>query len=167
VDCTDQASPPNPIVTDQRGFPRPDSGETNCDIGAYEVQDTALIPFSRFKGSMKIDPDGGVFYLMSGFILGPGGMIDPATELVTFSVGNYSVTLPPGSFIRQSTGYVYKKTVNGIFLCMFFKFTSTPGIYELTSNRVGGTLTTTTSPVPVTLSIGNNAGTTDMNATFN
>jgi hypothetical protein len=25
--------------TDQRGLPRPDSGETACDIGAYEVQD--------------------------------------------------------------------------------------------------------------------------------
>jgi len=34
--CTDQASPPHRITTDQRGFPRPDAGETNCDIGAYE-----------------------------------------------------------------------------------------------------------------------------------
>ena len=29
VDCTDQASPPNPIITDQRSFPRPDAGEAN------------------------------------------------------------------------------------------------------------------------------------------
>jgi hypothetical protein len=36
ADCTDQASPPNPITTDQRGFPRPDAGEAVCDIGAYE-----------------------------------------------------------------------------------------------------------------------------------
>jgi predicted outer membrane repeat protein len=39
ADCTDQASPPNPITTDQRGFPRPDNGENACDIGAYEFQD--------------------------------------------------------------------------------------------------------------------------------
>jgi len=36
ADCTNQASPPHRITTDQRGFPRPDAGETNCDIGAYE-----------------------------------------------------------------------------------------------------------------------------------
>jgi hypothetical protein len=41
ADCTDQASPPNPIIADQRGFPRPDNGEADCDIGAYEFQDTA------------------------------------------------------------------------------------------------------------------------------
>jgi hypothetical protein len=40
ADCTDQASPPNPIQFDQRGFPRPDNGENACDIGAYEFQDT-------------------------------------------------------------------------------------------------------------------------------
>jgi CSLREA domain-containing protein len=41
ADCTDQASPPNPITTDQRGLLRPDAGEQLCDIGAYEFQDFA------------------------------------------------------------------------------------------------------------------------------
>jgi hypothetical protein len=50
--CTDLASPPNPLIIDQRGFPRPDSGEANCDIGAYEVQDTAFVPFSHFAGNL-------------------------------------------------------------------------------------------------------------------
>jgi hypothetical protein len=37
--CTD----PNDalLTTDQRGLPRPDNGETGCDIGAYEYQDTS------------------------------------------------------------------------------------------------------------------------------
>lgn len=39
ADCTDQASPSNPIVTDQRGFLRPDNSEGACDVGAYEFQD--------------------------------------------------------------------------------------------------------------------------------
>jgi fibronectin-binding autotransporter adhesin len=38
-ECTDQASPPNAITSDQRGMPRPDLGEAFCDIGAYEFQD--------------------------------------------------------------------------------------------------------------------------------
>ena len=44
ADCTDQASPPNQITTDQRGFPRSDAAEQVCDIGAYEFQDV------RFAG---------------------------------------------------------------------------------------------------------------------
>ncbi len=38
VDCTDALN--NALVTDQRGFPRPDPKDTsgNCDIGAYEFQ---------------------------------------------------------------------------------------------------------------------------------
>ena len=42
-----------------------------------------------------------------------------------------------------------------------------PGSYALLANRIGGTLTATTSPVPVTLSIGDNSGSTQMNARFN
>jgi hypothetical protein len=42
ADCTDQASPPKPIITDQRGFPRPDAGEQVCNIGAYEFQDAPV-----------------------------------------------------------------------------------------------------------------------------
>jgi hypothetical protein len=39
------------------------------------------------------------------------------------------------------------------------------GCYALLVNRIGGTLTTT-SPVPVTLAIGNESGTAQMNARF-
>jgi hypothetical protein len=46
-DCTDQASPPNLITDDQRGFPRPDAGERVCDIGAYEFESFAGQPGAR------------------------------------------------------------------------------------------------------------------------
>jgi hypothetical protein len=124
------------------------------------------IPFSHFGGGLLIDPDPGVFYLRGGFRLSPGGSINPVTEPVTFSVGSYSVTLPPGSFVKYKTGYVYQKTVNHIFQCVFIKFTSTPGSYALLANRIGGTLTSTTSPVPVALAIGNDSGTAQMKAKF-
>jgi hypothetical protein len=61
---------------------------------------------------------------------------------------------------------VYQKTVNGIFLRIFIKFTGRPGKYVLLANRSGGILATTTSPVPVTLTIGNDSGTTRMNGKF-
>jgi predicted outer membrane repeat protein len=47
--CTDQASPPRRVNTDQRGALRPDLGETVCDIGAYEFQDLAGQPFCAVK----------------------------------------------------------------------------------------------------------------------
>jgi hypothetical protein len=167
ANCADQASPPNSITTDQRGFPRPDSGESACDIGAFEVQDFPFIPFSAFGGGLKIDPDAGIFVLGGRFVLGTGGTIDPASQPVAFAVGNDAVRLPAGSFVPDSVGYVYQKTINGIARYIHIKFTSAPGIYQLVALRKGGTLTTTTSPVPVTLTIGDNSGTTPMNATFN
>jgi predicted outer membrane repeat protein len=37
--CKDQEAIPQPLMTDQRGFPRPDSGNTSfCDAGAFELQ---------------------------------------------------------------------------------------------------------------------------------
>src|SRR5262249_45979137 len=105
---TDQASPPNPIVTDQRDFPRPDTGEGVCDIGAYELQDSAFVPFARFGGQMRIDPDAGTFFQGGGFVLKAGSSIDPTTQPVAFSVGSYAVNIPAGSFVKHSQGYVTK-----------------------------------------------------------
>jgi CSLREA domain-containing protein len=44
--CTDQSTPPNPITTDQRGYARPDPGDSlpACDIGAYESGAIAPTP---------------------------------------------------------------------------------------------------------------------------
>jgi hypothetical protein len=39
-DCTDVFL--QPVTTDQRGVPRPDSGESACDIGAFEFVDVPL-----------------------------------------------------------------------------------------------------------------------------
>ena len=157
--CTDLATPPHPLTTDRRGLPRPDLSETACDIGAYELQDT--IAFSHFSGSLRIDPDAGFFGLSGSFTLGTGGIFNPASNSVTFSVGSYSITAPAGRFVRYSTGYVYQGTFNGIFVCVFIKFTSTPGKYVLLATA-RGVIPATASPVPVSLY----SGSTQMTATF-
>jgi hypothetical protein len=51
-------------------------------------------------------------------------------------------------------------------LCRFIKFTDTPGSYVLLALRNGGSLTSTTSPVPVTITVGNKSGSTQMKANF-
>jgi hypothetical protein len=118
ADCADQASPLNPVITDQRSFPRPDAGKAFCDIGAYEVQDTPFIPLSRFGGGLKIDPDAGVFYFSDGFSLGAGGSIDPTTQPVAFSVGSYAVRLPAGFFVKHNTGYGTKRG-STVYSCVY------------------------------------------------
>jgi len=127
------------------------SGGNNSNAFVSKFSFAAGIPFSYFSGSLKIDPDAGVFYLAGSFRLGARGAIDPTTQPVRFSVGSYAVTLPPGSFVRYRTGYLYQNRVSGIFLYVFIKFISALGNYQLLANRMGGTLNSTTSPVPVTL----------------
>jgi hypothetical protein len=172
--CSDQASPPNPLITDQRGFPRPDAGEADCDIGAYEVQDTASTPFRWFSGLLTITSDAGGFELASRFKLGGGGSTDPTTQTVTFGVGpvtfgvgSYAIRLPPGSFVSDGSGYLYHGIINGGFLRMFLEPTDMPGIYALIVGKAiaGGPPTGPLNPVPVTLTIGDNFGTAQINAT--
>jgi hypothetical protein len=125
------------------------------------------IRFSQFGGHLRIDVDTGIFVLNGSFTLGAGGSINPATQQVSFSVGNYSLTVPAGSFFKISNGYVYQKKINNIFLRVYIKNTSTSGSYSLMANSGRGALTgTTTSPVPVTLTVGDNSGSTEMNAKF-
>lgn len=54
ADCTDQSG--NAIITDQRGEPRPDNNEAECDIGAFEYQDTG-ISFSGTPGTQSCVKD--------------------------------------------------------------------------------------------------------------
>jgi hypothetical protein len=113
-----------------------------------------------------IHPHTSVFYLSGWFKLGSGGSIDPTMQTVAFSVGSYAIRLPAGSFTKYSTGYVYQDTVNSIFLCLYLKFTSTRGQYQLFATGSSTNLSATTSPVPMTLIIGQNGGGTLVNATF-
>jgi hypothetical protein len=74
--------------------------------------------------------------------------------------------VPVGSLVKYPSGYVYQKTVDGIFLFIYLKFTSTPGKYQLFATGSGTKLFATTSLLPVTLIIGQNGSSALMNATF-
>ena len=91
-----------------------------------------------FGGDLKDRPGCGRLLSQRRVHIGFGGTIDPTTQPVAFGVGDYAIRLPVGSFVQHSTGYVYQKRVNGIFLCVFIKFTDmTTGQLRLTrqSNR--------------------------------
>jgi predicted outer membrane repeat protein len=69
--CTDQASPPQPLATDQRGAGRPDAedaGKPACDIGAYELIECA----GAFPSVPTVFPPNGKFVAES--VLGASGV---------------------------------------------------------------------------------------------
>jgi uncharacterized repeat protein (TIGR03803 family) len=90
--------------------------------------------------------------------------INPATQAVTLSIANYSVTIPAGSF--QSVGgygYVYEATVGGV--------TTYAALAPLGGNQYAFAaiglpvnLSAATNPVTTKLTIGTNAGSAQVNA---
>lgn len=159
ADCTDQSSPtPQPIVTDQRGLPRPDSGDNPpvCDIGAYELQDS--VAFAKFAVQAVIHrPDD--FLVLGTFTLASSSMIDPPTQTVTLIVGAASaVTIPAGSFKKSTKGvYVFSGTVDGVLVAAAI----TPlakNAYGFLIAGDGLNLAGIINPVTVMLQIGNATG---------
>jgi hypothetical protein len=84
---------------------------------------------------------------------------------VAFSVGRNALRLPVGSFVQNASGYVYQKRSGNSLLRVSIQFTNTPGTYRLLVFQKGRPLFT--PPVLVTLIIGNNGGSTLMNAKSN
>ena len=123
-------------------------------------------PFSSFSGKLELDVDAGSFQLNAPFKLGAGGSINPPTEPVSLTIGTYSVTIPAGSFVRHKPGYAFESVINGASLEVLIKFGSTPGSYQFLAEGKGADLKGTTNPVTVTLSIGNDLGTTQIHAEF-
>jgi len=167
--CTDVSA--NPVTTDQRGVARPQGSA--CDIGAFE-----LVPPVSFSASLTaavdIKPKPSLsFNLNAGFILGAGSNgLNPLTELISLRVGNYLVSIPPGSFTlllkngkNGKAGNYFFSGVDGTGAS--FQVTIEPlgsGSFQL--NATGSPVKPITNPVPVTISIGDDAGTVAVIANF-
>jgi hypothetical protein len=163
ADCTDANG--NPVKTDQRGIKRPQGPA--CDTGAFELVQT--VPFSNFTASLAIqtghDPS---FGLTARFTLGAGSDgIAPLTQPVTLQIANYSVEIPAGSFHplwnSPSAPYIYEGTINGTKLVV--------GVIPLGGNNyefsaVGSPVSwvNVTNPVTVSLTVGNDGGSTPVRA---
>lgn len=156
--CTDTSG--NLVKTDQRGITRPQGSA--CDVGAFELVEN--FPFSSFSAQLELATGKHKgFNLTARFMLAAGQTLTPLTESVTLTVGSYSVTLPAGSFHQLQIGpfsdYGYLGTVKQVSLDV--------QIIPLGSNSYGlqaagtpVTLVGSISAVPVTLTFGNNTGTT-------
>ena len=95
------------------------------------------------------------FHVEYTFKIGPDSDgINPLTEVVSFTIGTFSTTIPIGSF--KSNGN-FQGRVDGVAL----NVTVVPlfgGLYSFTAEGEGANLTGTTYPVPVQLTVGNDQG---------
>jgi hypothetical protein len=162
ANCTDANG--KPLTTDQRGVQRPQG--KGCDIGAFELVQTT--PFSSFNAGLAI-ATGKIpgFALTSRLTLASSSVaLDPQTQSVTLQIANYSVTLPAGSlkplWNAPNAPSGYDGTINDARLAI--------GLGPLGNNtwslNAAGTPVTisATNPVPVTLTIGQNTGTANVQA---
>ncbi|MGB6686233.1 MAG: choice-of-anchor tandem repeat GloVer-containing protein [Terracidiphilus sp.] len=125
----------------------------------------ATTPFASFQAGLAITTKQPYSYaLVAGFTTSAANTaINPATEPVTVGIANYTLTISAGAFQPIWGAYVYQGTINGVATYALL----TP----LGGNRyafaVAGSpenLSTTTNPVTVSLTIGANGSTSQINA---
>lgn len=144
---------------------------SGCGV-AFELTGTdfvASIPFSAFNAQLLLDlgsnPADGTFLLFSEFTLGQKSRaINPPGEPVTLKIGTFTATIPAGSFKGSGFGpYYFIGAVNGVNLEVGIVPTGAKR-YVFVATGKKADLTGTSNPVPVTISIGADTGTTSANA---
>lgn len=123
-------------------------------VGGHAAVASAMYPFSAFSLTGKAKPPS--FKFDAEFTLSPDSSgIDPSTQPVTLTVGDYSVTIPAGSFDADGK---FNGTIDGVALKL--KFLSLGGGSYALKAEGNGAAVGTTNPVTITLAIGDNGGST-------
>jgi YVTN family beta-propeller protein len=137
--------------------------------GAIQVATYPPTPFTAFSAKLDIEfgkqPSTGAFELRSEFTLGRSSNgINPPAEPVTLTVGTFATTIPPGSFTGKGYGpFHFEGTINGAALQVSIVPTGAKR-YAFDAAAQNANLSGTTNPVTVTLTIGDDTGTTSVNA---
>jgi YVTN family beta-propeller protein len=119
----------------------------------------ATVTMWAFPIAVGIIPPPRAFPLSS---TAPG--INPLTEAVTLEAGSFAFTIPPPSFVKTAEGhFIFLGLINGASLAALIAPTGTLR-YVFQTKAVRASFTGTTNPVPVTLTIGGDTGTTSVTA---
>jgi len=141
------------------------TGSVTVGNGPVAVAFSPAILFSAFSAKLAISPDG--FDLKGTFALGAGGTINPPTQPLILRIGTNTITVPAGSFKAGPKGtFTFQGTIGGVALQIRLAPVGA-GTYSIQLDASGVNLTGLTNPVAVTLSIGNNTGTTSMTVQSN
>jgi hypothetical protein len=126
---------------------------------------TPLTPFSEFSANVIVVPDMPPSFRVSASIgVSPSSSFDPVAQPLTFQLGNYAVTIPPGSFIRKDQGnYDYDGSIEGITLdAQVLPEAGNKFSFKLKVQGIN--LSEAINPVRILLILGNNAGAKSVNA---
>ena len=127
------------------------------------------MPFSAFNAKLEIDlerkPNEDHFELLSSFTLGSASNgINPLTEAVKLQVGTFATTIPAGSFKEIGLGiFVFHGVIGGVRLEALIAPTGAKR-YASVAAAQDANLTGTVNPVPVSLTIGDDCGTSSVTA---
>ena len=135
----------------------------SCNASTNEAF-TDILPFAAFSAKVDINAASSSFGVNSTFTLGSGGSINPLTQAVTFQLGGFSITIPAGSFhlVGKGMHFVFDGTVNGVAL----EANLTPlggNSYSFKLEGAGAPNLPTSNLVTLGLTIGNNAGSVQVN----
>jgi YVTN family beta-propeller protein len=114
---------------------------------------------------LTVYPNTRVFKITnSNFSLGASSSdINPPTEPVMLQIGSFKITIPPGSFVKEGPGdFKFVGVIDNVQLVVSIRLVNRSK-YSFAVEARDVSLTVT-NPVPITLVIGNESGTTTVNA---
>lgn len=124
----------------------------------------AVVPFATFNAELEIEHRD--FELEAAFTLGAASNgINPVTEDVTLSIGTFSTTVHAGAFKADKKGkkFTFKGVIDGTRLKI--EIHSLGGRrFEIEAKGNGANVRSTRDPVSVSLTIGDDSGTTAVKA---
>jgi hypothetical protein len=126
--------------------------------------------FGAFNAVLTEYPNQPGFSINANFTLAAGSNgINPPTEPVTLQIGNFTVTIPPGSFVASVPGYfTFVGVINGISLNVVIRLTSPNNfIFGVIARNVNLTTINPPGPVGITLTIGDDSGTAGVTPIIN
>ena len=131
------------------------AGVHPCSVGI-----SPLVPFASSFAKLEIKPRR--FELNESFTLGKNSNgINPVTENVSLQIGNFSATIPPGSFKQKpDRRFAFEGVINSVSLEIHIVPLGN-NIFTFKAEGKGVDLTGLTNPVTVVLTIGIDSGTTN------
>jgi hypothetical protein len=136
-------------------------------LAAIAFQGEHFDTFTITKAEVKFDDDPAKekFKAEGVFTLNPTGTgaIDPLSEFVTVKVGTGVVTIPPYSFVYDSSKFVFKGTIDGVDVKMTIEQTHVFE-FKFKAEAKGVDLTGTANPLDISLDIGGIDGTASVRA---
>lgn len=140
---------------------------TSNTVFATNEAFTPAVPFASFSAEVEIKDNFTAFEADGNFMLGTGSNgINPLTEAVGLQVGTFSTTIPAGSFTQDEEGnFTFEGVISGVSLEVEIQPLG-GGSFGFLAEGTGANLSGTANPVPVTLTIGDDTGSTTVTAGF-